>query len=238
MVKSNNCGITGQFPKKCHKPKKSQPQRPKPPQTNVNQIDTNTTKCDDEKSVNYTTIYQQLYVQVYNSNYDTDSDDYVAAISSDYENQLEPLNAKIKYGNVLNLASSMIDSSSVCSLITKTIAYKNLKTTPFATWIITKQDKDLITFSNEPIKVLGKLATTITYDDWTYEEACLTVVEDGHKLIIGRDVFTSLGLAVVQQQANRGKCVNNIDNSTCKIKRQSRRNFQILSPELASQRLI
>ena len=45
------------------------------------------------------------------------------------------------------------------------------------------------------------------------------MVEDGHKIIIGRDLFTSLGLAVVQQQQpDNGKCVNNIKNSTCKIK--------------------
>ena len=42
----------------------------------------------------------------------------------------------------------------------------------------------------------------------------LTVVEDGHKNIIGRDLFTTLGLAVVQQQPENGKCVNNINTST------------------------
>ena len=45
------------------------------------------------------------------------------------------------------------------------------------------------------------------------------MVEDGHKIIIGRDLFTSLGLAVVQQQQpDNGNCVNNINNSTCKSK--------------------
>ena len=50
-------------------------------------------------------------------------------------------------------------------------------------------------------------------------EASLTVVEGGHKIIIGKDLFTSLGLAVVQQQQPKnGKCVNNINNSTCNIR--------------------
>ena len=45
------------------------------------------------------------------------------------------------------------------------------------------------------------------------------MVEDGHKIIIGRDLFTGLGLAFVQQQQPKnGKCVNNINNSTCNIK--------------------
>ena len=66
--------------------------------------------------------------------------------------------------------------------------------------------------------MLGKLATTVTYNDWTCKESCLTVVEDGHKQIIGRDIFNSLGLAVVQQQAKSSICVINFDNSACKNK--------------------
>ena len=97
-------------------------------------------------------------------NYDSDSGDYVTAISSDSANQLEHLKAKTKFGNIL--ANSMIDSGSVCSLITKTLANRILKTTPLARWITMKQDNDLKTFSNEPIKFLGKLATTVTYNVW------------------------------------------------------------------------
>ena len=52
------------------------------------------------------------------------------------------------------------------------------------------------------------------------EDACLTVVEEGHKLIIGRDLFSSLSLAVVKQ-VKRGKGVNNIDNSTCETKQKT-----------------
>ena len=74
------------------------------------------------------------------------------------------------------------------------------------------------TFSNEHIKVLGHLETTITYNQWKDKAALFTVVEDGHRNIIGRDLFTTLGLAVVQQQPDNGKCVNNINTSTCKIK--------------------
>ena len=74
------------------------------------------------------------------------------------------------------------------------------------------------TFSNEPIKVLGQLATLVTYNDWTCDDAHLAVVEDRHKIIIGRDLFNSLGLAVVQQQVESGKRVNNINNSTYKVK--------------------
>ena len=141
----------------------------------------------------------------------------MAAISSDSANQLEPLNVKVQFGEVN--ANSMIDSGSAASLITKTLAKEIIRTTPSAKWIIKKEKQNLKTFSNESIKVLGHLETTVAYNNWIDREAILTVVEDGHKIIIGRDLFPSLGLAVVQQrQSETGKCVNNINNSTCKIK--------------------
>ena len=152
----------------------------------------------DEESVNYITSYQQLYEQVYDSNYDSDPDNYVAAISCDFANQLEPLNAKIQFGEVQ--ANAMIDSGSVVSLITKTLANRILRTTLSAIWITTKERRDLKTFSNEPIKFPGHLETTVTYNNWTCKDARLTILENGHKIIIGRDLFNSLGLAIVQQQ--------------------------------------
>ena len=84
------------------------------------------------------------------------------------------------------------------------------------------------TFSIEPIKVLGHLETTVTYNQWKDRAAMLTVVEDEHKNIMGRDLFTTLGLAVVQQQPETGKCVNNINTSTCKIKETTATQFPYL----------
>ena len=193
--KSNNCGIICYFARKCRKPKKSQGQKQKAQQTNVNQIDQSPEKSDDEKSVNYISSYQQLYAQVYDSNYDSDSDDYVAAISSDSAHQLEPLNVEVHQGEVK--AHAMVDSGSAVSLITKTLANQIIRTTKSAKWIDTKERRNLKTFSNEPIKVLGHLETTGAYNNWKDRAAMLTVVEDGHKNIIGRDLFTTLGLAVV-----------------------------------------
>ena len=152
---------------------------------------------------------------MYDSNYDSDSDDYVAVISSDSVHQLEPLNVEVQLGKIRALA--MIDSGSAVSIKTETLADKILHTTKSAKWTDTKEKRNLKTYSNEPIKVLGHLKTTITYNQWKDRAAMLTVVEDGHRNIIGRDLFTNLGLAVVQQPEN-GKCVNNINTSTCKIK--------------------
>ena len=213
--KCNNCGIIGHFARKCRKPKKSQGQTQKTQQNNVNQIDQSPKKSDDEESVNFITSYQQLYEQVYHSNYDSVSDDYVAAILSDSVHQLEPLNVEVQLGEVKALA--MIDSGIAVSIITETLADQIIRTTKSAKWTDTKQRRNLKTFSNEPIKIFGYLESTVAYNQWKDRAAMVTVVEDGHKNIIGRDLFTTLGLAVVQQQPENGKCVNNIINSTCKI---------------------
>ena len=196
--KCNNCGIIGHFARKYRKPKKSQGQTQRAQQTNVNQIDQSPEKSDDEESVNYITSYQQLYEQVYDSNYESDSDDSVAVILSDSVHQLEPLNVEVKLGEIRSLA--MIDSGSAVSIITKTLADQILRTTKSAKWTDTEEKRSLKTFANEPIKVLGHLETTVTYNQWKDRAAMLTVVEDGHRNIIGRDLFTTLGLAVVQQQ--------------------------------------
>ena len=97
----------------------------------------------------------------------------------------------------------MIDSGSICNLITKILANEILKITPSLRWIPKIRDKGLITFSNEPIKVFGKIANKIIYNEWICEDARLRVVEDGPKLIIGGEFFSRLGLAVVIQQATR-----------------------------------
>ena len=76
------------------KPKNTHPQVSQPKQTNVNQFESMPDKGDDEESVNYITSYRELYKVVYDSNYDSDSENYVAAISSETANNIE-LNAKI-----------------------------------------------------------------------------------------------------------------------------------------------
>ena len=158
--KCNNCGIIGHFARKCRNSEKSQGQTQKAQQTNVNQIDRSPEKSDNEQSVTYITSYQKLFEQVCDSNYDSDSDENVAAVSSDSVQQLEPLNVEVQLGKVKEQA--MIDSGSVFSIITETLANQIIRTTKSAT--DTKERRNLKTFSNEPIKVLGPLETTVALE--------------------------------------------------------------------------
>ncbi|XP_075258448.1 uncharacterized protein LOC142350483 [Convolutriloba macropyga] len=80
--------------------------------------------------------YRELCEQVFDSNYDSES-----------------LSAKVQFGETPSILN--IDSGSECSIITKTLAKIILKTRPSARWIASEDKKDLITSSNEPIKVQG-----------------------------------------------------------------------------------
>ena len=70
----------------------------------------------------------------------------------------------------------------------------------------------LRTFSNEPIQVEGKIQASITSNGWTCNSATFTVVADGLKLLIGRDLFDQLGLAVTQSISQKSNCVKNISS--------------------------
>ena len=82
-------------------------------------------------------------------------------------------------------------------------------------WVQSPELHDLKTFSNDIIKIVGVINTSIKCNDWIATGIDVTVVEDGHRPIIGRDLFPKLGFSVIQM-----KQVANIDQNQCPIKRQ------------------
>ena len=50
----------------------------------------------------------------------------------------------------------------------------------------------LKTFSNDLIKTLGVIKTSVKYNDWVATDVNVTVVEDGHRPIIGRDLLSQM----------------------------------------------
>ena len=57
--------------------------------------------------------------------------------------------------------------------------------------------------------------TSIKCNDWIATRVDVTVVEDGHRPIIGRDLFSKLGFSLTQL-----KQVANIDHHQCLIMKQ------------------
>ena len=60
----------------------------------------------------------------------------------------------------------------------------------------------------------GKMQSPITSNGWTFDSAKFTVVADGLRSLIGRDLFDQLGLAVTKSSSPKGKLVNNISSSS------------------------
>ena len=134
---------------------------------------------------------------------------------------------KIQYWKII--ATSMIDSGSVCSIITKMLANNILKVTPSSRWIGSTSEKNLKTLSNEPIKVLGKIATTVVYNGWIWVRmpyTCRGSSQYNH----WKGPFQYSWLEVVQQHAKRGKGLKYFDNSICKVKQAIASQF----PDLVS----
>ena len=79
---------------------------------------------------------------------------------------------------------------------------------------------ELKTFSNDLFKTIGVIKTSVKCNNWVATGVNVTVVEDVHRPIIGRDLFPQLGLSLTQT-----KQVSNIDQNQCLIQKQIAFNF-------------
>ena len=122
--------------------------------------------------------------------------------------KVEPLNMPLKIGNVNT--TLLVDSGSACSILNHSLASQVVHRSPRALWVKKTTPPQLRTFSNEPIQVKGKIQAPITSKGWACDSATFTVVADGLKSLIGRDLFAQLGLAVTQSTFLKGNRVNNL----------------------------
>ena len=122
--------------------------------------------------------------------------------------KFEPLNMPLKIGNINT--TLLVDSGSACSILNRSLASQVVQSGPCAFWIDETVPPQLRTFSKEPIQVEGKIQVPITSKGWVCDSATFTVVADGLKSLIGRDLFDQLGLAVTQSLFLKGNRVNNI----------------------------
>ena len=155
---------------------------------------------------------------IYDANYDSDYDDYddncVAAISiQNNVREVEPVNLEICVGNTKT--KLLVDSGSVCTIVNKSQAETVVSECNESYWVQSPEMHDLKTFSNDIIKIVGVINTSIKCNDWIATGVDVTVVEDSHRPIIGRDLFPKLGFSLTQL-----KQVANIDQNQCLIKKQ------------------
>ena len=125
---------------------------------------------------------------------------------------MEPVNLKICVGNTNTKA--LVDSGIVCTIIIKILAKTVVSECKGSYWVQSPEMHDLKTFSNDINKIVGVINTSIQCNDWIATGVDVTVVEDGHRPIIGRDLFSKLGFSLTQL-----KQIANIDQNQCLIKK-------------------
>ena len=104
-----------------------------------------------------------------------------------------------------------------------------------AKWIREAVPKQLKTFSNELIRTLGVLQTSIQSNNWYANPIEIQVVTDGHRSLLGRDLFPALGLSL--QQSNSPNTVNLVEQEYCPIKKQTATNFPDLTSRIGKSKL-
>ena len=157
---------------------------------------------------------QGIYDAHYDSCYDDYDDNCVAAISINSDTrEVEPVNLDTCIGNTKTKA--LVDSGSVCTIINKSFATTVVSECKESYWVESPEMQDLNTLSNELIKIIGKIKTSIKCNDCVATDVDVTVVEDGHRPIIGRDLFPKLGFSLAQL-----KQIANVDQNQCSIHKQ------------------
>ena len=83
-------------------------------------------------------------------------------------------------------------------------------------------------FSNDIVETLGTLRTPVSCNDWKFQNSKTTLVADGFRHILGRDLFDQLGITISQKPCPNIE-VNTVE-TPCAIKQSLAKEF----PELFS----
>ena len=97
----------------------------------------------------------------------------------------------------------LVDSGSVYTLINESLADSIFSQDLNSKWIREAKPKQLKTFSNEPIQTLGTLQTSIQSNNWYANPTEIQVMTDGHRPLLGRDLFPALGHSIQQSNNQR-----------------------------------
>ena len=80
-----------------------------------------------------------------------------------------------------------------------------------------KKPLELKSFSNDIVETLGTLKTPVRCNDWKIQKAKITVVADGFRTILARDLFDQLGITISQKPCPKIE-FNNIQ-TPCAVKK-------------------
>ena len=209
--KSNHCGLLNHFPKVCRKKlNNARNSRQKNRIHNVETAEsTDQNTSQENQNVNYNNYNEQFI-----SDYDSSDNNYVATVENVRSPPIALQNMTITIGNTdFHL---LLDSGSGCTIINMSLAREIMYNCAESQWS-EKKPLELKSFSNDIVKTFGTLKTPVRCNDWKIQKAKITVVADGFRPILGRDLFDKLGITVSQKPCPNTE-VNNIE-PPCAIKK-------------------
>ena len=220
--KCNHCGLQNHFAKVCRRRLNNTRNTQ---QTNrINTVETaetsNQNSSQENQNVNYINYNEQI-----NSDYDSSDDNYVSTVENISSPNIALKNLSLTIGNTN--CDLLLDSGSGCTIINMSLAREIMFNCAQSQWS-EKKPLELKSFSNDIVQPLGTLKTPVKCNDWNLQKAKITVVADGFRPILGRDLFDQLGITISQKPCLKTE-VNNIDQP-CAIKRSLAKEF----PDLIS----
>ena len=109
------------------------------------------------------------------SDYDSSDVNMVASITSNTI-KIEPKNTTLQIGNTQ--VGLLFDSGSVCSILNESLAREIVDNSVSARGLTTATARELKTFANEPITIIGMIQAPIESNGWRIEDVDFLVVKD------------------------------------------------------------
>ena len=183
----NHCGLINHFAKVFWK--KLNSTRNFRQDNHINNVETDGTTEQNTNSENQNVNYIN-YNEQFNSDYDSSDDNYVATVENISTPPIALQNMTITIG--ITDCHLLLDSGSGCTIINMSLAREIVLNCAQSQWS-EKKPLELKSFSNDIVGTLGTLKTPVRCNDWKYQKAKITVVADGFRPILGRDLFDEWG---------------------------------------------
>ena len=174
----------------------------------------------ENQNVNYINYNEQFH-----SDYDSLDDNYVATVENVSTPPIALQNMTITNGNTD--CHLLLDFGSGCTIINMSLAREIMLNCAQSQWS-EKKPLELKSFSNNIVETLGTLKTPVRCNNWKIQKTKITVVADGFRPILERDLFDHLGITISHKPCPNIE-ISNIE-TPCAIKNSLAKEF----PDLIS----
>ena len=187
--KCNHCALPNHFAKVCRKKLNNTQKSCQGNRINNVEIAETTVQNTnfENQNVNYISYKEQFI---------SSDDNYVATVEKLSTPSVALENMTITIGNTD--CHLLINSGSGCIFINMSLAMDIMLNCAQSQWS-EKKPLELKSFSNDIVETLGTLKTPVRCNDWKIQQAKMTVVADGFRPSLGRDLFDQLGITISQK---------------------------------------